>query len=55
MENKLGATYEQISEQNAELNTVAQENLAGVRTVKAVAREQYEIEKFKKHNKKYYD
>ena len=55
MENKLGATYEQISEQNAELNTVAQENLAGVRTVKAFAREQYEIEKFKKHNKKYYD
>ena len=47
MENKLGATYEQISEQNAELNTVAQENLAGVRTVKAFAREQYEIEKFK--------
>ena len=28
-----------ISEENAKLNTVAQENLAGVRTVKAFARE----------------
>lgn len=55
MENKLGSIYEQISEQNAELNTVAQENLAGVRTVKAFAREKFEIDKFQKHNKKYYD
>ncbi|NLZ81378.1 MAG: ABC transporter ATP-binding protein [Clostridiales bacterium] len=55
MENKLGKVYEEISEQNAELNTVAQENLAGVRTVKSFAREDYEIEKFAKHNKKYYD
>lgn len=55
MENKLGKVYDDISEQNAELNTVAQENLAGVRTVKAFAREEYEIEKFKKHNKKYYN
>jgi len=55
MENQLGTVYDEISEQNAELNTVAQENLSGVRTVKAFAREEYEIEKFKKHNKKYYD
>ncbi len=54
MENGLGQVYDEISEQTAELNTVAQENLAGVRTVKAFAREKYEIEKFKKHNKKYY-
>ena len=39
MENKLGKIYEQISEQNAKLNTVAQENLSGVRTVKSFARE----------------
>lgn len=55
MENKLGQIYEKISEQNAELNTVAQENLAGVRTVKAFAREGYEIEKFARHNKQYYN
>lgn len=55
MENGLGFVYDKISEQTAELNTVAQENLAGVRTVKAFAREDYEIGKFKKHNKRYYD
>jgi len=55
MENKLGNIYEQISEQNATLNTVAQENIAGIRTVKAFAREKYEINKFLSHNKQYYD
>jgi len=55
MEKGLGEVYDNISEQTAELNTVAQENLAGVRTVKAFAREKHEISKFKKHNKKYYD
>jgi len=55
MENKLGNIYEQISEQNAKLNTVAQENLAGIRTVKAFAREKYEINKFLFHNKQYYE
>ena len=55
MEQKLGYVYEQISEENATLNTVAEENLAGVRTVKAFAREKFEIEKFLSHNKKYYE
>lgn len=55
MERKLGVVYEEISEENAVLNTVAEENLAGVRTVKAFAREKYEIKKFLTHNKKYYD
>lgn len=55
MEKKLGAVYEAISEENAALNTVAEENLAGVRTVKAFAREKYEIGKFLSHNKCYYD
>ncbi len=55
MENKLGGVYEEISEENAVLNTVAQENLAGVRTVKAFAREKFEITKFLSHNKRYYD
>lgn len=55
MERKLGQVYEEISEENAVLNTVAEENLAGVRTVKAFAREQFEIGKFLSHNKRYYD
>ena len=55
MERKLDKIYEDISEENAELTTVAEENLAGVRTVKAFAREKYEIEKFLSHNKRYYE
>lgn len=55
MERKLGSVYEDISEENAVLNTVAEENLAGVRTVKAFARERFEIKKFLSHNKKYYE
>lgn len=55
MEKKLGVVYEEISEENAALNTVAEENLAGVRTVKAFAREKFEIAKFLSHNKRYYD
>jgi ATP-binding cassette subfamily B protein len=55
MEKKLGKIYEAISEENAKLNTVAQENLSGVRTVKAFAREKFEIKKFLSHNKQYYD
>lgn len=55
MERKLGAVYEEISEENAVLNTVAEENLGGVRTVKAFARESFEIDKFLSHNKRYYD
>ncbi len=55
LEKKLDKVYEAISEENAELNTVAEENLTGVRTVKAFAREKYEIQKFLSHNKRYYD
>ena len=55
MERKLNKVYEDISEENAVLTTVAEENLAGVRTVKAFAREQHEIQKFLSHNKRYYE
>lgn len=55
MEKKLGAVYEAISEENAKLNTVAEENLGGVRTVKSFAREDHEILKFLSHNKRYYE
>lgn len=55
MEQKLDKLYEEISEENAVLTTVAEENLAGVRTVKAFAREKHEIEKFLSHNSRYYE
>ncbi|WP_353892585.1 ABC transporter ATP-binding protein [Proteinivorax hydrogeniformans] len=53
-EKKIGKTFEKISDQNAKLNTAAQENLAGIRLVKAFARERYEVEKFLTENDKYY-
>lgn len=55
MERKLDKVYEEISDEEADMNTVAEENLAGVRVVKAYAREKFEIGKFLKHNKKFYD
>ncbi len=55
LEKKIGKVYDDLSEENAALTTVVQENLTGVRVVKAFAREDYEIEKFAKHNKNYYD
>lgn len=55
MERKLGVVYDRISEETAELNTVAQEALSGIRTVKAFAQEKYEIKKFGKHNRKFYN
>lgn len=55
MERKLNKVYEEISEENAKLNTVAEENLAGVRTVKAFAREKFEIQKFLSRNNRYYE
>ena len=47
---KIGPVYADIREQNAHLNTRVQENLAGVRVVKAYAREDYEVERFDKEN-----
>ena len=55
LEKKLDKVYDEISEQNAVLNTVVQENLGGVRTVRAFAREDYEMEKFRQNNEKYYE
>jgi ABC-type multidrug transport system, ATPase and permease components len=55
MERKLGGIYENISQENSVLNNTAQENLSGVRTVKAFAREAFESKKFFGHNSRYYD
>ena len=53
MDKKLDKVCGEISEENAVLNTTCEENIAGVRTVKAFAREGHEITKFRKHNDKY--
>lgn len=55
MERRLGKVYDEISDETAALNTVAEENLAGVRTVKAFAREDHEMKKFCSHNQRFYE
>ena len=55
MERNLDSLYGDLAQKNSELNNTAAENLAGVRTVKAFAREGFEIAKFHKHNQKYYE
>ena len=55
MERKLDVVFGDIAQENSELNNTAAENLAGVRTVKAFAREDFERKKFHRHNQKYYE
>ena len=55
LEKKFGEIYSKISDQTAEINTIAQEDIAGIKLVKAFSREKYEINKFLKMNKVYYD
>ncbi len=47
---RIRPAFGEIREQQAMLNTAAQENISGVRVVKAFAREQYETQKFEKEN-----
>ena len=47
---KVSKAYEAYQEQDAVLSTTLQENLSGVRVVKAFARQPYEIDKFEKNN-----
>lgn len=54
-EKKIGESYGKLSDQGVILNTAAQENIAGVRLVKAFAREKHEILKFLKLNKENFD
>lgn len=54
LQKQVGKTYEEISDQRAAMNTTAQENLAGVRLVKAFGREKHEIRKFLEQNKENY-
>jgi ATP-binding cassette subfamily B protein len=47
---KVSKAYEAYQEQDAVLSTTLQENLTGVRVVKAFARQDYEIKKFERDN-----
>jgi ATP-binding cassette subfamily B protein len=47
---KVSKVYESYQEQEARLSTTLQENLTGVRVVKAFARQGYEMDKFEKDN-----
>lgn len=47
---RIRPAFREIREQNATLNTRTQENLAGVRVVKAFAREKHESKAFEKEN-----
>lgn len=47
---RVSKAYEKYQEQEATLSTVLQENLTGVRVVKAFARQEYERRKFEKEN-----
>jgi ATP-binding cassette subfamily B protein len=54
LEKKMDEAFEKISDHTAVLNTTAQENIAGVRLVKAFAREKHETLKFLELNRKNY-
>lgn len=54
LQRQIGVTYEKISDQRAVLNTTAQQNIAGVRLVKAFGREKHEIQKFLLQNQENY-
>jgi ATP-binding cassette subfamily B protein len=47
---RITKVYESYQEQDATLSTTLQENLSGVRVVKAFARQRYEMDKFEKDN-----
>jgi len=47
--------YKEVDESEGILSTVLQENLTGVRVVKAFARQKYEVEKFDEKNRDYRD
>lgn len=52
---KLSTNYDAISDQTAQINSTAQQNISGVRLVKSFAREKHEILKFLNINNVYYD
>ena len=47
---RIGATFEKADEEEGVLSSIAQENLTGVRVVRAFGRERYERQRFEKQN-----
>jgi ATP-binding cassette subfamily B multidrug efflux pump len=54
LESRIGNIFEKISDQAVRMNTTAQENIAGIRLVKAFGREKHEIQKFLAQNEQNY-
>lgn len=54
-EKKFWNIYLKISDQTAEINSVTQQNISGIRLVKSFAREKHEIMKFLSTNQELYD
>ena len=50
---KARPVYQNVRDKQSALNTAAQENISGNRVVKAFAREEYEIKKFKEKDEEY--
>ena len=51
--NKIGQGFKECDESEGRLSAMAQENLTGVRVVRAFGRERYERDRFEKHNEEY--
>lgn len=52
-ESKIHPAFQEMRQALSSLTTAVQENITGVRTVKAFAREPYEVEKFSHRNERY--
>ena len=52
---KIGAQFEKCDENEGILSSIAQENLTGVRVVRAFGRESYERDRFRRQNTRYCD
>ena len=50
---KIGEGFKKCDESEGRLSAMAQENLTGVRVVRAFGRERYEKDRFEKHNEEY--
>ncbi len=51
--NKIGSSFEKVDSEEGALSAIAQENLTGVRVVRAFGREKYERDRFEEKNETY--
>ena len=52
---RIGNSFEKVDSEEGKLSSIAQENLTGIRVVRAFGRERYEMERFEKQNTYYTD